>query len=185
MSTKPILQTTADLASSQTAGAPSNFRAGDTSGVAVPAGFVGEVVNTSLGLTDGALIITTLTNIGNGSLSLTAGNWEIVYDINVTIVNGLTNSAPNFNDTTAWFMIAQAGVEVDNSRRTYFNREVGVSAVNAICASQLKVSAFINISSTTVYTLQGAYTTGGSGSGSAALNNSGNAKSRFYARRIA
>lgn len=156
-----------------------------TNAIASGSGKIGEIVNTASGLTPGALVATTPTNIPNGSLTLNPGIWEIVYDICVTLTNGVTTSAPNFSEVSAFFRIAQSGSEVDSSARSVFNRNVANSSVNAIVTHQMKVSAFVNISSQTTYTLQGAFTGGGAGTNSASIENSGNLKSRFYAKRIA
>jgi len=158
---------------------------GLTTGAAIADGYVGEVVNTASALTAGTLSLTTLSNLGNGTLTLKPGVWEIVYDLSVSLTNGLTTSAPNFSEVSAWFIIAQSGTEVDNSGRLLFNREVAVVGVNAIMQQQVRTSAFVNISSATTYTVQGAYSIGGAGTGTASILNSGSSKSRFYARRIA
>jgi len=158
---------------------------GLTTGAAIADGYVGEVVNTASALTAGTLSLTTLSNLGNGTLTLKPGVWEIVYDLSVSLTNGLTTSAPNFSEVSAWFIIAQSGTEVDNSGRLLFNREVAVVGVNAIMQQQVRTSAFVNISSATTYTVQGAYSIAGAGTGTASILNSGSNKSRFYARRIA
>jgi hypothetical protein len=82
MTTKPTLSTQADLSASQTAGAPSNFRLGDTSGVvgtSIPAGMVGETVSVTIPSHTGSNSINTETS----AVSLvipSAGTWDIFCD---------------------------------------------------------------------------------------------------------
>ena len=157
---------------------------GRTDGVAVAAGYVGEIVN-SASLTAATLPLTTAADLGGGILNLGPGSWEIVYNANISIVSGITTSAPNFNEVNASIVIATSGVEVDNSFKSMFHREVGVSAINAVNQGVLTASAFVNISAVnTVYTLRGVYTSGGAGTGTASIENGGTTKSRFYAKRI-
>ena len=157
---------------------------GRTDGVAVPAGYVGEIVN-SASLTAATLPLNAAADLGGGTLNLGPGSWEIVYNATITILSGITTSAPNFNEVNAGIFIATSGVEVDNSFRSMFHREVGVSAINAINQGVLTASAFVNISAVnTAYTLRGFYTSGGAGTGTASIENGGTTKSRFYAKRI-
>ena len=158
---------------------------GRTDGSSPAAGEVGEIVN-SASLTAATLPLTTAADLGGGILNLGPGSWEIVYNANISIVSGITTSAPNFNEVNASIVIATSGVEVDNSFKSMFHREVGVSAINAVNQGVLTASAFVNISAVnTAYTLRGFYTSGGAGTGTANIENGGTTKSRFYAKRIA
>jgi len=131
MSTKPILQTTADLASSQTAGAPSNFRAGDTSGVAVPAGFVGRKIQASFVNTVAAA---TSVIQQAATISVPPGVWMIIG------VGTLARNGANLSD--------DCGVIVGTTSASNAGTTVGIDQVQ--CASPITAAASASVSTAPV-----------------------------------
>jgi len=153
--------------------------AGNTSGTAVPAGRVGEVVSQS-----GSMAITapntTEADVPNSTLVLTPGVWLVSYSVNVQIQTG--SSA---NNASRFFikLTDSSDTLINNSIRSAYAKTVAASANIIECV--LSDVLVLNIPTTTTYKLR-FKRTDDSGTGTASvLNNTLNHASSFRAVRIA
>lgn len=151
---------------------------GSTSGVAIEAGKVGEVVTWASAPSTQSLT-TSVADWTNASIILSAGVWQIFANITVQVATG-TGAA---NSTTGVAYVT------DSSNNVIQNMESGIvattpSAATTLVTGMLSLSAVVSVSVSSTYKIRG-IRIDGAGTGSAQLRNQGASYSRFYAVRIA
>jgi hypothetical protein len=143
--------------------------AGNTSGGAVPAGRVGEVV-TWESVPTPIVTTTTLTDWSGATFTLTPGTWFIsgILFLEVT-------TAADSTFTYANNCLLTTGADVEVTRVTLFCKSPSAAATRIM--ADLTLSAVVSISSSTVYKLRGSKSTGAGASSITGRS--------FYAVRIA
>jgi hypothetical protein len=157
---------------------PSAGIVGQTSGAAITAGNVGEVI-TSASMSSGTLAAS-YTNITSASIALTAGVWKISYSVSLqpspssTAGHETIGSIQLFNSTDS---LAISGSQRSSGAR---NPAAASFYIIGVC----EYSTVVNIAGSKTYTIQGK-NTNPAGTGSTTLLNSADYFSSFYAVRIA
>jgi hypothetical protein len=150
---------------------------GDTSGTAVPSGFIGEKIEATITQT---IPSTSEADITGASLPLTPGRWEIHYSVTAQINTGATASDAS-----------RVMVAITNASNTHIGKSERiiqaktVAAVSNTILGCLSASCVVDISADTTYKLRSRRTdVAGTGSAVIAVS-SGNYDCVFYAVRIA
>lgn len=151
---------------------------GITSGSAIAAGYIGEVIETSSAITSTALT-TSDSDINNASLPLTAGRWEIKYSATLSVITGSGAGDASY----AYCVITNSSnTHIGKTQRILYVKTVAALANSAI--SCVSASCVVDISTNTTYKLRGKLING-TGSGSASIEvSTGTYDSTFYAKRI-
>jgi hypothetical protein len=151
---------------------------GDTTGTAVPAGYIGETIESSITQTT---ITTSITDVTSSSLPLTPGKWEITYSANVNMTTGASAS----NSTSAYIWIADSSNNlIAKSPRVTTCKTV--AAVANTFDGVMSASVIVNLSAATTYKLRGQRVDlAGTGTYVVLQNNGLFYETHFYAKRVA
>lgn len=146
-------------------------------GVAIASGYIGEVVTATLSATTST---TTESDVNGGSLSLSAGVWQIFYSVTLDYATGTASGNQGY--TYAHITDASNVIIGQTGRSIYcITRTAASNDVTACCAA----STVVRTSSTTTYKLRTARVDQtGTGSGSLVQAGTG-VQSTFFAVRIA
>jgi hypothetical protein len=156
---------------------------GNTSGTAVPAGYVGEVVSATMGAGTTLNVDPSLTDINGALITLTPGSWSIFYNIPATFTCGST--AGN-GGSLIIIMVDAAAVTtpISGMSKAFFTRNAAsgqvVPSVQVLSSSIIK-----NLTATTTYKLRGKYTNNAGTNSGSTNNDAGSNEPTFYAIRIA
>jgi hypothetical protein len=152
---------------------------GDTSGSAIAAGYVGEVITwASAPSTSGSVTSTSYVDWTNAFITLSKGKWELKASVSVEAVTSATSG-----QVASGVVAIRTGSSVVNNQEA----QVYIKATSAVAAdvqSNLYFNTVVDVAAdNTVYKLSYKYS-GGAG-GSANFFNAALQYSNFYAVRIA
>ena len=149
-----------------------------TDGTAVPAGYIGEVVTWTTPPTTQSLT-TTLTDWTNAFITLNKGRWLINVQVSASYFSGTTTGADGGTE-----------VQITNSSNSIIQNMDNVfsggksTGQSIIARGTLSFSAVVDVSSDgTIYKIRARYFDN-AGSGSGAVENGPDIRSRFFAVRL-
>ncbi len=150
---------------------------GDTSGVSVATGYVGEKIN-------GTTISSSVSISGAGttvsSITLTPGKWLLKYNLTVFVNTGSSSG----NRTYGYFRIRDSGDTTTISDSTKIMILKNSGSISAEISGCLSAEVSLDITSTTTYLLRG-IKIDSSGVGTVDVGNSNSTDtSQFYALRV-
>ena len=151
--------------------------AGD--GTAIPAGYVGEVIETA-SFSD-YTCTTSEENITGASITLGSGVWRIFYSLSVNATTGAV--AGNITSVDV-LLTNSSNTKIGNSQKKLYANNTGSG--NYVLISTLTAEAIVSISTSTIYKLRAFRTdSNGTGSGSVYGTSSTLGNATFHAIRIA